>query len=435
MSFYTSLSGLQAAQTDMSTISHNLANVSTNGFKRSMTMFADVIASTKDSNPNQMVGSGTVVKAIRQQFSQGGYTQSSSALDIAITGDGFFAVKNDTGSGGVMFTRNGSFTVDSDRYVTDQQGNKLLVYPVDGSGAVVATGVDSAQSLRIPQTSGTPAATQNVSLSLNLSANSSIPADAARFTAATPYAFDRFDPGTYNQSSQTTVYDAVGNALTMTNYYVRDSAPSSSDPTSSWKVYSFVGDQQLDADTATAGAQPITLNFDSTGKITSPTGATTFGGFLPPGATSGQVISLDFGAATTQVAQPFSVNSRSQDGASVGQFESVTVGDDGLVKASFSNGDSMALGKVILANFTNPAGLRQLGNSTWSATGLSGEARLGEPSSSGFGSLMSGAVERSNVDITEELVGLIAAQRNFQANAKALDTASQISQTIFNIRS
>jgi flagellar hook protein FlgE len=333
-----------------------------------------------------------------------------------------------------MFTRNGGFTVDSDRYVTDQQGNKLLVYPVDGSGAVVATGLDSAQALRIPQTSGTPQATGNVALSLNLSANSAIPSEAARFDNE-PYAFDRFDPGTYNQSSQTTIYDASGNALTMTNYYVRNSAPTVGDPTSSWTVYSYVGDQQLDADAGTTGTQNVTLNFDSTGKITSPTAATTFGGFLSPGATSEQQISLNFGTATTQLGQPFSVNSRSQDGAAVGQFESVTVGDDGIVRASFSNGDLQPLGKVMLANFTNPSGLRQLGNSTWSASGLSGEPRLGEPGANGFGSLMSGAVERSNVDITEELVGLIAAQRNFQANAKALDTASQISQTIFNIRS
>ncbi|WP_213982612.1 flagellar hook protein FlgE [Sphingomonas sp. dw_22] len=434
MSFYTSLSGLQAAQTDMSTISHNLANVSTNGFKRSTTTFADVIASTKDSNPSQMVGSGTVVRGIQQQFSQGGYSQSSSALDLAITGDGFFAVRSDAGSGNVMFTRNGHFTPDSDRYVTDAQGNKLLVYPVDGSGAVVATGLDSAVPLRLPQTSGTPEATQNVGLSLNLSANASIPADAARFDD-TPYAFDRFDPGTYNQSTQTTIYDSGGNALTMTNYFVRDSAPGAGEPTSSWKVYSFVGDQQLDADAGTDGIQPITLDFDSTGKLTAPAAPTTFSGFLSPGATAEQQITLDFGTQTTQNSQPFSVNNRTQDGAAVGQFEGISIADDGTVSASFSNGDQQQLGKVMLANFTNPSGLRQLGNSTWAATGLSGEPMVGEASSNGFGSLMSGAVERSNVDITEELVALIAAQRNFQANAKALDTESQISQTIFNIRS
>lgn len=434
MSFYTSLSGLQAAQTDMSTISHNLANVSTNGFKRSTTQFADVIASTKDSNPAQMVGSGTVVKSIRQQFSQGGYTQSSSALDLAITGEGFFAVRSENGSGGVTFTRNGGFTVDSNRYVTDAQGSKLLVYPVDGSGAVVATGLDQATSLRLPQTSGTPQATENVSLELNLSANATIPANASRFDTAHPYAFDRFDPGTYNQSSQTTIYDANGSALTMTNYYVRETSPTPSDQTSSWKVYSFVGDQQLDADTTTADTQGITLAFDSTGKLTAPTGPTTFGGFLSAGATAEQSITLDFGD-TTQVGAPFSVEASSQDGAAVGQFQGVTVGDDGVVRASFSNGDTQPLGKVVLATFANPSGLRQLGNSSWAATGLSGDPRVGEAGSDGFGSLMSGAIERSNVDITEELVGLIAAQRNFQANAKALDTASQISQTIFNIRS
>ncbi|WP_188053526.1 MULTISPECIES: flagellar hook protein FlgE [unclassified Sphingosinithalassobacter] len=435
MSFYTSLSGLQAAQTDMSTISHNLANVSTNGFKRSTTQFADVIASTANSNPTQMVGSGTVVKSVRQQFSQGGYTQSSSALDIAISGDGFFAMKGE-GSSGVMFTRNGSFKVDSDRYVTDAQGNKLQVYPVDGSGAVVATGVDSTVALRLPQTSGTPQATENVALSLNLSANSPIPANAARFDEETPYTFNRFDPGTYNQSAQTTIYDANGNALTLTNYFVREASPTVDNQTSNWKVYSFVGDQQLSAGDAGDGEPlPITLEFDATGKLTAPSAPTTFSGFLAPGATSEQVLTLDFGNATTQVGSPFSVNARSQDGAAVGQFEGVTIGDDGIVRASFSNGDSQPLGKVVLANFSNPSGLRQLGNSTWSATGLSGEPRLGEPGTNGFGGLMAGAVERSNVDITEELVGLIAAQRNFQANAKALDTASQISQTIFNIRS
>lgn len=429
MSFYTSLSGLQAAQTDMSTISHNLANVSTNGFKKSRTEFADVIASSVSLNPNQMIGSGTVVKAIRQQFGQGGMQQSSSSLDIAIAGDGFFAVKPSLDAAGVNFTRNGSFLVDSDRYVTDSQGAYLQVYPVDGSGAVVATGLGSTVNLRLPQTSGVPEATENVALSLNLSAYSAVPSEASRFTAETPYAFDRFDPGTYNNSTQTTIYDASGNPLTMTSYFVRETT----DSPSTWSVYSFVGDRQLGTDAA--DPQPVTLTFDSSGALTSPTEATQFAPFTVGSSTTEQTIALDFGSATTQLGAPFTVNGRTQDGKAVGQLEGVTVGEDGTVRASFSNGDSMSLGKVALANFSNPSGLRQLGNSTWSATGLSGEPRLGEPGSNGFGGLMAGAIERSNVDITEELVGLIAAQRNFQANAKALDTASQISQTIFNIRS
>ena len=435
MSFFTSLSGLQAAQTDMSTISHNLANVQTNGFKKSQTQFADVIASTANSNPTQMVGSGTVVKAVRQQFGQGGFTQSSSALDVAISGDGFFIVKGDEKTGnGVAFTRNGSFMVNADRYVTDAQGNKLQVYPVDGSGAVVATGLSSTVSLRLPQTSGTPEATENVKLSLNLNAGSPIPSEAARFEDK-EYAFDRFDPGTYNQSVQTTIYDANGNALTLTNYFVRETKPTADDATSNWRVYSFVGDQQLNAGSDPDVMQQIELTFDGTGKLSAPTTATTFMGFLAPGATSEQVLKLDLGLGTTQVSSPFSLNQTTQDGSPVGQIEGVTIADDGTVNASFSNGDTQALGKVVLASFANTAGLRQLGSSTWAASGFSGDARLGEPGTNGFGSLMSGAIERSNVDITEELVALIAAQRNFQANAKALDTASQMSQTIFNIRS
>ena len=434
MSFFTSLSGLQAAQTDMGTISHNLANVSTNGFKKSVTQFADVIASTANSNPTQMVGSGVVVKAVRQQFGQGGLSQSSSALDVAISGDGFFIVKGDEKSGnGVAFTRNGSFQVTGDRYVVDGQGNKLQVYPVDGSGAVVATGLGSTVSLRLPQTSGTPEASENVKMSLNLNAGSAIPADASRFEDE-EYAFDRFDPGTYNQSAQTTIYDANGNALTLTNYFVRETKPTADDATSTWTVYSFVGDQQLNAGTDPEEVDPITLTFDSTGKLSAPTTATTFMGFLAPGATSEQVLKLDFGTATTQVSSPFSLNASSQDGSPVGQLEGVTISEDGTVNASFSNGDTQALGKVVLASFPNSAGLRQLGSSTWAASGFSGDARLGEPGTNGFGGLMTGAIERSNVDITEELVALIASQRNFQANAKALDTASQISQSILNIR-
>ncbi|HVJ00986.1 MAG TPA: flagellar hook-basal body complex protein, partial [Sphingomonas sp.] len=236
-------------------------------------------------------------------------------------------------------------------------------------------------------------------------------------------------------SVQTTIYDANGNALTLTNYFVRETKPTGTDATSTWRVYSFVGDQQLNAGDDPDAIEQIELTFDGTGKLSSPTTAVTFMGMLAPGATSEQVLKLDFTAGTTQVPSPFSLNSTSQDGSPVGQIEGVTIADDGTVNASFSNGDTQALGKVVLASFANNGGLRQLGNSTWAATGFSGDARLGEPGTNGFGGLMSGAIERSNVDITEELVALIAAQRNFQANAKALDTASQMSQTIFNIRS
>jgi flagellar hook protein FlgE len=414
MSFYTSLSGLKAAQTDMSTISHNLANVVTNGFKKSRAEFADVMASNLSQSPNMAIGSGTVTRAIQQQFNQGNMTQTGSSLDLAVAGDGFFAVKPDLSGQRVNFTRNGGFMVDAQRFVVDAQGGHLQVLPVDGSGTVVATGLDQAVSLRLPETSGTPVPTSAVTLGVTLNSGSAIPSGA----------FDRFDPATYNQTTQTTVYDAGGNPMTMSSYFVKTS------PTT-WDVHNFVGDAGLGT---TAGTpSPVELTFDASGALVSPTGATTFAPFSPASAPGDQTISLQFASATNQGVRPFSVTERTQDGIAVGQLEGVTVGADGFVKASFSNGESMIIGKVLLANFANPTGLRQIGNSYWTASGLSGEPIVGEPNGDGFGSLMSGMIEGSNVDITEELVGLIAAQRAFQANAKALDTASQISQTIFNI--
>ncbi|HEU4961035.1 MAG TPA: flagellar hook protein FlgE [Sphingomonas sp.] len=430
MSFYTSLSGLQASQTNMATISNNLANAATSGFKRSTTQFADVMASSVTVSPNHMIGSGVAVKDTRQQFSEGNLIQSQSSLDLAITGDGFFAVKPKVDGNVVNYTRNGSFLVDADGYVTDAQGGHLQVYPVDGSGAVVAAGGDSLISLQLPETSGVPVATQNVALDINFNSNSIVPSDSTEFNATNPYKFDRFDPNTYNQSTQTTVYDASGNAQTMTSYYVRDGQPDASGNTT-WSVYTFVGDAQLT--TGSGSTAPVKLTFDSTGAMTSPTAATQFDAFTPTGSTTAQNLALDF-TGSTQLTSPFNVNSRSQDGKSVGQLSGVTVDETGIVKASFSNGDSEILGKVAIANFNNPTGLRQMGNSYWQATGLSGDVKYGMAGDNGYGSLMSGAIEGSNVDITQELVELIAAQQNFQANAKALDTSNQVAQTIFNIR-
>ena len=417
MSFYTSLSGLQAAQTDLSVISHNLANVSTNGFKKSRTEFADVIASSVSQNPTSQIGSGVVVKGNRQQFSQGNLVQSQSSLDLAISGDGFFAIKPSLTDVGVDYTRNGAFSVDADRYIVDGQGGHLLAFPVDGSGAVVSSSLNSAIPLRLPATSGTPVATANVGLTVNLPATSALP------SAGT---FDRFNAASYNSATSTTIYDAAGNAQTLTNYYVRTStgAPST------WDVYSYVGDQPL----TIGGANKATLTFDATGTLTSPTTAITFDNFTPASGAAAQAVKLDYGTLTTQGSGSFEVKNKTQDGVAVGLIQGVAVDSDGLVKASFSNGDTQILGKVSLVNFANPAGLRQLGNSNWASTGLSGEAVVGEANSNGFGGILSGTIERSNVDITEELVGLIAAQRAFQANAKALDTASQIAQTIFQIQ-
>lgn len=420
MSFYTSLSGLQAAQTDMSVISHNIANVATNGFKKSRTDFSDVIASSLAVDPTKMVGSGVVVKQNKQQFSEGNLTTTSSSLDIAISGDGFFAIKTSGANPAVNYTRNGSFSVDTNRFVTDAQGSYLQAYPVDQDGNVTATGSDGMQNVQLPETSGTPKATSSVALKMNLASGAEVPAGA----------FDRTDANTYNNATATTIYDADGNAQTLTNYYVKQN-PAAGSTDTKWSVYTFVGNQAL---TPSGGTSPQTLVFNSTGALTSPaSGAIAYNSFMPVGSSAAQTVTFSV-AGTTSLSSQFSVASRSQDGKASGQLSGVTVDENGIITASYSNGDAKKLGKVALANFNNPAGLRQLGTSYWAATGVSGEAAMGAANENGFGNLMSGTLEGSNVDVTEELVALIAAQRNFQANSKALDTQNQVSQTIFNLR-
>ncbi len=417
MSFYTSLSGLQAAQTDMSTISHNLANVSTNGFKKSSSIFSDVMASSLSADPRHLTGSGVVLLQNRQEFGEGNLRSTTSTLDLAISGDGFFAVKSGSG---VSYTRNGSFSVDAQTHeIVDAQGSRLMAYPVDANGNVSATGADGLTSVRIPETSGVPVATSKVSLGVNLASGATTPLTA----------FNPANPSSYNNATATTVYDASGNPMTMTNYYVRDEAADAGGSTG-WSVYSFVGDQQLTTGGATT---PTTVTFDASGALTSPAAPIAYDSFTPTASGIAQSVSLDLGGSTSRAAV-YSVASRTQDGLSIGQLSGVSINGAGVITATFSNGESKALGKLAVANFTDPTGLKQEGASYWSATGFSGQPKLGAAGESGFGRLLTGTIEGSNVDITEELVNLIAAQRNFQANAKALDTQSQISQTIFNIQ-
>ena len=433
MSFYTSLSGLKGAQTDLSVISNNVANVGTVGFKRSRTEFGDLV-SASPLQSSSVPGQGTRLKGITQQFGQGGFQSSERTLDLAISGQGFFATRSDQTGGQLAFTRNGAFGLDAQRYITDSTGNYLQVLPVDAQGVVTANDLSSARNVQVPLTSGNSQATSKIDLTVSLPNDAQLPAERSVYNAGNPYEFDRFDPNSYNFSTATSVYDVSGNEIPATIYYTRTAAPSDTNPESSWEARLFVGNSEASAGAAaTTPATPLSLTFDASGKMTRPSGAVTFANITPSGASAPLSLTLDFGGATTQAASAFTLRNFTQDGFAAGQLDNVSVGQDGLVTATFSNGDTQALGKVLIANFTNPSGLRQLGNASWGITGESGAAMVGEAGSAGLGLIQSGALEQANVDITEELVALISAQRNFQANAKAIETANALTQTIVNM--
>jgi len=445
MSFFTSLSGLKAAQSDLAVISNNVANVGSIGFKKSRAEFGDLI-SASPLQSGSVAGQGTRLKGISQQFTQGGFQTSDRALDLAISGQGFFVTK--TGAQ-LSFTRNGAFSVDESRYLVDSNGAYVQVLPVDSSGAVTATGISSAQNLQVPLTAGQPRPTTALDLNATFPSDADLPSQRAAYSQNIPYVFNRFDTNSFNYSSATTVYDSAGNPQQATLYYVRTQAVGQQVTTtvngvtttgpateSKWEAHLFVGDQEASADgnVSTVPAQPIIMRFDTNGNLVSPTTSTDFSAVLPSGASSPVALKVSFGNATRQAASTFTPGAFHQDGKPAGQLNNVSVGSDGLVTATFSDGTTQKLGKMMIANFANPNGLRQLGDSRWGSTGLSGDAIVSEAGSGSAGLIQSGALEQANVDITEELVALISAQRDFSANAKAIETGNNMTDTIINLR-
>lgn len=435
MSFYTALSGLKASQTDLSVISNNIANVGTTAFKRSDTEFGDLVSSSPMQSAG-IAGQGTRVRGIAQQFTQGGLAASERSLDLAISGQGFFMTRASSSNAQVAYTRNGAFSVDSNRFLTDSSGAYLQVLPTDSSGTVTATGITAARSIQLPLTSGTSQSTQNINLAVTFPSAADVPSTRSVYSSTNPYAFDRNDANSYNQSTTTTVYDATGTAFPMTTYYIRENIPSGSTTTTTWTAHTFVGDTELSYNSSAATQPaPLSLTFDATGAKTAPSSTISIAGVSPTGASAPLSFDLTYGGSTKQAAAPFTLTSFDQDGFAAGSLDNVSVGADGLIVATFSNGDTQALGKVVVATFPNPEGLRQLGDSKWGTTGISGEPVIGEANANGTGQIQSGALEQANVDITEELVALIQAQRNFSANAKAIEAANTMTQTIVQLRS
>jgi len=252
MSFYTSLTGLNGAQSDISAISNNIANVGTTGFKRSRAEFGDIFATSPLQAASSAIGSGTILKSIKQQFTQGNIEASLNALDLAISGQGFFAIKPSLTSTQTVYTRNGAFSVNNDRYVVDSQGQLLQVFPVNEDGSVIATGISSAKNLQLPTSTGLPRASKTIQLGLNLPADATIIPKDPQYTTANPYRFDKTNAATYNKSTSITIYDSLGNPTIATIYYVKTSNATETSPTNKWQTYVFVGAREVTPQLITA---------------------------------------------------------------------------------------------------------------------------------------------------------------------------------------
>ena len=453
MSFNIALSGISAAQKDLNTTANNIANANTIGFKESRAEFADVYANSIFSNAKTAVGGGVATSQVAQQFHQGSLQLTNNSLDMAIKGGGFFVTASELGTLDHSFTRAGAFKVDKNNYMVDSSGNYLQTFPVDKDGNSTSVSLTTAKPVQIPDTAGSPVKTENVTLQMNLNAKES---------ALDPAAFDPLDAKTYNNVTSMTIYDSLGEPHIMTTYFVKPK-DGSYNGENNWVAYYAVDGKQVDlagpagtyqTDTTGDGTPDATgtaqtaggwkgsvLKFNSVGVYTGSDPAivktealgVSGAGVLGPGADGTQDLTVKFNAPT-QYAAPFGATELTQDGTTVGRLTNVEIGEDGLVTASYSNGSTVPLARVALVRFANEQGLTQVGNTSWKASLNSGPALAGEANSGTFGSISSSALEQSNIDLTTELVDLISAQRNFQANSRTLEVNNTLQQTVLQIR-
>lgn len=417
MSFLTALSGLNAAQTDISVTSNNIANVGTIGFHGSRAEFGDIYSTSLFADPRTQIGTGVRLNRTAQDFGQGSLEITSNSLDLALNGPGFFQLHTAADTGERSYSRAGAFMIDADGFVVNASAGRLGVFPTATDGTVLSE--IETQALYIPPSQGEAEATTSVTMPTRFPVGAEGQGSQGAVPAA--IAFDAADPESYAFSSPVSMLDENGQSRNAMAYYVMTHAPDVGDPSTRYEVQLVV-----DGQTAVPGAG-TEIAFDENAFQTAGTAPMAF--TLPSGP-----ISLDFSGSELGESR-FGVMSMNQNGEVAQGLTSVELSDDGVVWGNYGDAERIALGKIVVANFQNMQGLRRLGNASYIATGNSGEPILGTPGKDGFGDLRSGALEQANVDLTSELVSLITAQRNYQASAKALETASQMSQTVMNMRS
>ncbi|ATM87343.1 flagellar hook protein FlgE [Yersinia enterocolitica] len=402
MSFSQGLSGLNAASQALDVVGNNIANSQTVGFKSGSIAFADVFAGSQ-------VGMGVQVAGVNQNFSDGVLGMGNSELDMGIQGDGFFRLVNDAGN--VFYSRNGQFKKDENGYIINNQGMFLTGYQATGTPPTIEQGA-AVGPIQIPTEQMPARASDAGTMNGNLDSGS-------KTIDQTEYPFDPKDGNSYTQVTQVDAYDSLGNKHTINVYYVKTDD-------NEWKAYS--------TDTTSPGTpawQETSLSFDTSGQLTTAPAKLNVQGEGYNGA-NGLNFDLDL-AGMTQQASATEMKSPSTTGYAPGQMNGYTIGDNGEVIASYSNGQRQTVGQILLSNFTNPGGLSSEGNNCWSETPASGQPTIGISGSGSLGKLYGNRLEASNVDLSQEMVNMIVFQRNYQSNSQTIRTQSELLQTLVNI--
>ncbi len=431
MGFQTGLAGLNAATKNLDIIGNNIANANTVGAKSSRAEFAALVSSAGSGGTDVGQGIGVAVAAVSQQFTQGSINITGNSLDVAINGGGFFQIT--TSDGKDAHTRDGQFKLNREGNLVTNQGANVLGYTLDTLGQPTSV---TPGKLVVP--TGAPIAagqTGAITLEMNLDARSAVAASATPVTPRTTY------------GTSVTTFDSQGLEVPLNLYFVRVASTAATPAVGATPAVAASDNYEVyDSLTATSplsydpGTTPtplptLTLKFDASGKLLSPSSATLPKITIPtPNSITPDIVATLDISKVTQYASSFAVNRLTQDGYTAGDLTGVSIDQTGVLETKYSNGQTKRLAQLTLADFRNPQGLTPISGGAWVETFASGQPIQGLPTQGKFGELRSGAVEDSNVDLTAELVAMMTAQRSYQANVQTIKTQDQALQALVNLR-
>ncbi|TPV95485.1 MAG: flagellar hook protein FlgE [Myxococcales bacterium FL481] len=427
-SMYTGAAGLTSHSDAMSVISDNIANVNTVGFKSGRANFTDMLGNVIAGQPS---GSGSRIGSVQTNYSQGALLGTGNVTDLAIQGDGFFMVEGVVdGVRSTYYTRAGQFLIDDQGYLVNSEKLRVQGNPIDANGNLL----NSVGDLSFEFNSIPPEATTEVELVANLDAEQPV-------STAT---FDITDPaGTSDFSTQILVYDSLGNKHELELYFNKTQQT----PNPIWEYHVLTAGPDVGGAAGTwveltdgSGATP-SIEFDANGAVVDYSMTSIDAAWLGANA---ETIDLNLGTSTasggngvdgvTSYGLKSAVTFSSQDGYPSGDLAGLEIDQTGLMSGLFSNGQSRMLGRVSLAGFANVDGLSRRGAGLYAATNESGSPVVGEPSSGGRGSVASGNLESSNVDLAREFVDMISVQRGFQSNSRSITTADEMLSEVLSLK-
>jgi flagellar hook protein FlgE len=411
-SLFTAVSGISSFGNALSVTGNNIANLSTVGFKSSKATFADLVTgSLGGAGAGNQIGRGVFTGAILNNFTQGALSTSANGLDLAVDGNGFFLVRDN--SGAAFYTRAGQFRMDASGRLVDPSGSFLQGYQASNAGALSGT----VSTITLTNAVSSPQPSTTAGITANLNAAATVPTGA----------FSTTDPTTYNFATSLTTYDSLGASHSLTLYFRKTGA-------GAWDMH-----HRLDGLTGTtsggSATNPVALTFDSAGVLLTPATAPVFNYTAAQVGNNAAAMAVTMTlSGITQFGSPNAVSGVTQNGFAAGALASTTIDTSGVITGRFTNGQVRTIAQIALSRFPSPDNLSRNGRNLLLETASSGQPTTTAANTGGVGRVLSGSLELSNVDLGEEFIDMISAQRGFQANSRVITTTDELLQELVNLR-